>query len=66
MAKPIWQQKLQEKLAANPLRFVGKTTTVKHEKCFAPSEEKGKKVALYQVTNYTCFHTCAACGVSVR
>ncbi len=64
MAKPVWQQKLQEKLDAEPLFFtkIGgrETFRVKHEKCLDPEETKGKKVSLRELVNYN-LHTCAGC-----
>lgn len=66
MAKPVWQQRLQEKLDANPLCFVKGTVTVKHVACLDPSEKARKKVSLREVVNYNCFNTCAKCKVTVR
>lgn len=66
MAKPVWQVRLQEKLDAKPLVFVGKTSVVKHEACLSSDEKAGKKVTLRLVTNYNHFNTCASCGVEVR
>lgn len=65
MAKPVWQQKLQEKLNNNPLCFVGKTHVVKHVSCLKAGEVKGRKVSLLAAVNYS-FNTCAECQVTVR
>ena len=68
MAKPIWQQKIQEKLEATPLYFVrigGQSTHhVKHEGCLIAGETKGKKVSLREAVNYS-FHTCDGCNKRV-
>ena len=66
MAKPVWQQKLQAKLDANPMCFVGQSSVVKHRACLAQSEKPGRKITLIYITNYNCFNTCAACGVTIR
>ena len=60
MAKPVWQQKLQAKLDADPLMFVKGTAIIYHERCFGPGEVKGKKVTLRQLVNFS-FHTCDRC-----
>lgn len=65
MAKPLWQQKLQNQLSSKPMCFVGDTTTVKHVSCLSPSEEKGRAITVRLAVNYS-FHTCAACGKTVR
>ena len=57
---PLWQQKLQAKLEADPLFFVQHTTIVLHERCFLPSEVKGKKITLRLLVNFS-FHTCDRC-----
>ena len=68
MAKPIWQQNIQEKLDKTPLFFVRvgvqATHHVKHEGCLASGETKGKKVSLRDAVNYSC-HTCDGCGKRV-
>lgn len=66
MAKPKWQQKIVDKLEADPMCFVSGTTTVKHVACLDPSEKKGRKVTLRLAVNYNVFHTCTKCGKSVR
>lgn len=65
MAKPVWQQRLQDKLNSNPLCFVGDTHLVKHVSCLKQGESKGKKVTLRLAVNFS-FNTCAECKVSVR
>jgi len=63
MPKPIWQQKLQAKLDSNPLFFRVEPNfqhVIKCEKCFAPSEKKGKRVSLRECVNYS-FNTCSVC-----
>lgn len=66
MAKPVWQQKLQATLEANPLVFVGRTDVIKHQSCLDPSEKAGKKITVRLITNYNCFNTCAKCQKVVR
>lgn len=71
MAKPVWQQKLQEKLDNRPLFWILDPTTklnkkIKHEGCMSPSSDiKGKRVSLREVVNYS-FNTCCVCKVTVR
>lgn len=69
MAKPVWQQKLQEKLDNHPLFWVRDAAKlnrgIKHEECMSPGEMKGKKVSLREVVNYS-FNTCCVCKVTVR
>ena len=66
MAKPVWQQKLQDKLFARPLCFVGTSVVVKHVACLSPSEKAGKKISLRYLTNYTGFNKCEKCGVEIH
>lgn len=78
MAKPVWQQKIEEKLAAKPLCFVAVKVAkgtpirdipepiIKHVACLDASEKAGKAVTLRLVVNYGCFNTCAKCGVTIR
>ena len=69
MAKPLWQQKIQDKLTASPMCFVvggtPNSTVVKHVSCLSSSEKKGKKVTLRLLVNYS-FNTCAACKQTIR
>lgn len=64
MAKPLWQQKIQDKLTASPMCFVGDSVVVKHVSCLSSSEKKGKKVTLRLLVNYS-FNTCAACKQTI-
>lgn len=66
MAKPVWQQKLQAKLDAAPLYFVGNTHVVKHDTCLEPGDRRGRKVTLRYLTNYTGFNVCAKCKVAIH
>lgn len=72
MSKPIWQQRLQEKLDKADLVFVrhpgasADSHHVKHRTCLAPQEKAGKKVTLRHLTNFSDFNTCIACKVTVR
>ena len=65
MAKPKWQEKLQAKLDADPLCFVGNTHHVRHVRCLSPGERQGRKVTLRGVVNFS-FNTCEACKGEVR
>ena len=60
MSKPVWQQKLQDKLDRDPLYFVKGTAIIYHERCFTANEVKGRKITLRQLVNYS-FHTCDRC-----
>lgn len=66
MAKPVWQQKIQNKLTEKPMCFVRGTVTVKHVACLAPSEQAGKMITLRYITNSSKFNTCATCKKSVH
>ena len=66
MAKPKWQQKIDEALAESPLCLVKGTTVVKHVACLDPSESAGKKITTRMVANYgDTFRVCAKCGKGV-
>jgi hypothetical protein len=72
MAKPVWQQKLQNRLDRNPLYWEKPTAEELIANPFAPQKVvcdscggKGKKVTLRYVVNYS-FHTCCKCGYVVR
>lgn len=65
MAKPVWQQKLQAKLDANPLYYLNDSFgEVKCQRCLLPGE-KGKKVSLRYCVNYL-VNTCKVCGAAYR
>jgi hypothetical protein len=55
---------VKERLARNPLHFVGKSTAVACSKC--RPVKTGKAVPFYMVMNYNEFHTCTDCHWSPR
>lgn len=58
----IWVKKLKERIAANPLHWVGDTCAVRCAACGG----SGKKVPLYRIANYLAFRTCDTCGTVYR
>ncbi len=67
MARPVYQQKVKDKLDICPLFWTGPADKSKIlcGKCKDP-KEKGKKVTVREVFNYNTFHTCETCRVSVK
>lgn len=67
MAKPVWQQKLQEKLDNCPLYFVDGECSPTCKNCVPPTATKLKKLTLRQVVNYTPYwNKCSKCGKEYR
>jgi len=66
MAKPVWQQRLQARLDANPLYF-GKGTAEdpSHTVTCKACGGAGKRVTLRMLVNYS-FNTCKKCGYVCR
>jgi len=61
-----WVEKIKAHLAQNPLYFKSGEHKPTCQKCCGGAKPAGgKKLALYQVTNYSNLHwdTCSMCGV---
>lgn len=68
MPKPVWAQKLQAKLDACPLYFIGADFNPTCQGCLTPSEKVGKlrKLTLRQVVNYSGWNVCQRCKKAYR